>query len=76
MGKPEIDREADIRKQHEEFSKENHDGHHRHSGLTTMQDLSTRRLRREWNMRMRQTVSTWNNGNGMSDNNAIHIQNN
>ena len=60
MGKPEVEREAYIRKQHEEFLRENYDGHNRHSGVTTMQDLGNRRCRRLWNYRMRETVIDWN----------------
>ena len=61
MGKLEIEREADIREQHKEFLREVvYDGHNRHSGVTTMQDLGNRRCRRLWNYRMRETVIDWN----------------
>ncbi len=62
MGKPEFDfdREADLREQHKKYMREGYDGHNRHSGLTTMGDLGTRRLRRTWNSRMKVIVSDWN----------------
>lgn len=63
MGKPDIEREADMRRQSKEFSREVYDGHNRHSGITTMQDLGNRRGRRIWNGRMRRTVTGWNNRN-------------
>lgn len=64
MGKSDLEREADIRRQSAEFFRDNHyDGHNRHSGITTMQDLGSRRCRRLWNCRMKETVISWNNRN-------------
>ncbi len=44
----ELERETDLRQQHKEFSSEGYDGHNRHSGITSMHDLNTRRSRRRW----------------------------
>lgn len=62
MGRLEFDfdREADLREQYKEYMRAGYDGHNRHSGLTTMGDLRTRRSRRSWNSRMRVLVSDWN----------------
>lgn len=63
MARLELDRLVELRKQHEEFSRIKYDGHNRHSGITSMRDLNTRRSRRTWNMRMKEAVDNSNSNN-------------
>lgn len=61
------EREADMRKQHKEFERSGYNGHNIRSGLTTMHDLNTRRLRRVWNERMKTIVKVWNHPDDVID---------
>lgn len=48
-----------LREQHKELEREGYDGHNRHSGITDIHDLNTRKKRRMWNRRMREVATTY-----------------
>ncbi len=50
----------DLGQQHLELRREGYDGHRKHSGITGMHTLSTRRNRRKWNRGMKDVKEGWN----------------
>lgn len=53
-------REASLKKQHRELLRQGYDGHNRHSGITDMHQLASRRSRRRWHMNLKETKDFWN----------------